>query len=142
MKKFLNAVCFLMIAVTLFTTTAFAAENVDSRASDYFMMTSTYIDRSSTSKLDIWFDVTAVDIMDLLGVRYVELQRSTDKSDWETVKTYDMANYSQMTDENTVAHADCLTYYGSSKYYYRAYVEFYAKVGIGTGVYSRYTATV
>lgn len=139
MKRFLRTVYFLMAAVTLFTTTAFAAE---SRSSNFFMKTSTYITRSSTSKLDIWFDVTAVDQMQVLGVRTIKLQRSTDRTNWTTIKTYEMADYSVMTCANTIQHSDCLTYYGSSNYYYRAYVEFYAKNSSGTGVYDRYTATV
>lgn len=142
MKRFLRAICILMAAVTLFTTVAFAAESGNARASDFFMMTSTYIERYSDGELEIWFDVTAVERMDVLGVRYIELQRSTNKSDWTTVATYDKADYSQMTCTNTVTHADCVSYSGSSAYYYRAYVEFYAKVGYDIGVYSRYTATV
>nr|MBQ8245314.1 hypothetical protein [Oscillospiraceae bacterium] len=139
MKRFIRAVCIFMVFVTMFTTVAFAAE---SRASNFFMATSTYIDRYSNSKLEIWFDVTALGQMEVVGVQLIKLQRSTDKSDWETVKTYKMADYSQMTCSNTSAHADCVTYYGSSTYYYRAYVEFYAKNSSGTGVYSKYTATV
>lgn len=142
MKKFLQTVSILMVAVIMFTTTAFASESANPRASNYFAMTSTYIDRYSDNSLEIWFDVTAVDGMSELGVRYIELQKSTDKSNWTTVKTYDKADYSQMICKNTVAHADCVTYQGSSGYYYRAYVEFYAKNSSGTGVYSRYTATV
>lgn len=142
MKKFLKVVCVLLVGITLFTTTAFATEEMAPRASNYFMVTSTFIERYSDSSLEIWFDVTAVDQMSVLGVRYIELQQSTDRSNWTTVKTYDKANYSQMTCANTVAHADCVTYQGSSSYYYRAYVEFYAKNSSGTGVYSRYTATV
>ena len=139
MKRFLRTVCFLMAAVMLFTTTAFAAE---SRSSNFFMMTSTYIDHSSTSKLEIWFDVTAVGTMDVLGVSTIKLQRSTDKTNWTTVKTFEKADYSVMTCANTVQHSDCVTYYGSSSYYYRAYVEFYAKNSSGIGEYGKYTATV
>lgn len=142
MRRFIRTVCFFMAVVTLLTTVAFAAENENSRASDFFMMTSTYIERYSDDDLEIWFDVTAVRSMDVLGVRYIKLQRSTDKSNWTTVETYDMEDYPQMTCEDTVGHIDCVSYSGSSAYYYRAYVEFYAKVGNNTGVYTRYTATV
>lgn len=142
MKRFLKAVCLMMVAVTLFSTTAFAAESAAPRASDYFMKTSTFIERYSDNSLEIWFDVTALGTMSVLGVRYIELQRSTDRSNWTTIKTYDKADYSEMTCDNTGAHADYVTYQGSSGYYYRAYVEFYAKNSSGTGVYSRYTATV
>ena len=140
MKRLLKSLCFVMALVMLFTTTAFAAE---SRASNYFMMTSTYIDRYDDGELEIWFDVVAVDRMDKLGVREIKLQRSTDGSSWTTIKTYDMDDYSQMICENTAGHADCVTYSGaSSRYYYRAFVEFYAKVGNRTGIYPVYTATV
>lgn len=142
MKNFLKTVCVLMVAVMLFTTTVFAAESVEPRASSYFVMTSTYIDRYSDNSLEIWFDMTATGAMSELGVRYIELQRSTDRTNWTTVKTYDKADYPQMIYNNTVAHADCVTYQGSSGYYYRAYVEFYAKNSTGSGVYHRYTATV
>ena len=140
MKRLIRTVCFLMAAVMLFTTTAFAAE---SRASDYFMMTSTYLERVSSSKIEIWFDVTAVDRMDELGVKEIRLQRSTDKSNWTTVKTYSRNDYDQMIDYNSAAHADCVTYTSaSSNYYYRALVKFYAKKGNGSGMYPVYTATI
>lgn len=140
MKRLIKSVCFFMAAVMLFTTTAFAAE---SRASNFFMMTSTYLERVSSSKIEIWFDVTAVGRMEELGVQKIKLQRSTDRSNWTTIKTYNMDDYSQMICTNTAAHADCVTYSSaSSSYYYRAYVEFYAKNSSGTGVYHVYTATI
>ena len=42
--------------------------------------------------------------------------------------------------ENTSAHADCVSYTMESGFYYRAYVQFYAKKGTGTGYLSYYTA--
>lgn len=139
MKRLVKVLCLCMAAVMLFSTTAFAAE---ARASNYFAMTSTYIDRNG-SELDIWFDVCAVGGMDKLGVREIRLQRSTDRSSWTTIKTYKMADYPQMICANTVAHADYVTYSSaSSTYYYRAYVEFYAKNSSGIGEYAVYTATV
>lgn len=140
MKRLISTVCFLMAAIMLFSTTAFAAE---SRASNYFMMTSTYLERVSGSKIEIWFDVTAVDRMDELGVQKIKLQRSTDKSNWTTIKTYDRDDYDQMICTNTTFHADCVTYTSaSSNYYYRAYVEFYAKKGNGSSMFPDYTATI
>lgn len=140
MKRLIKVLCFCMAAVMLFTTTAFAAE---SRASNFFAMTSTYIDRISGSELDIWFDVTAVGEMDELGVREIRLQRSTDKRNWSTIKTYLMEDYGEMICEDTFAHADYVTYSSaSSSYYYRAYVIFYAKDSRGIGEFADYTATV
>lgn len=140
MKRLIKSLCFVMALVMLFTTTAFAAE---SRASNYFMMTSTYIDWVSDSELEIWFDVVAVGQMDKLGVERIKLQRSTDGSNWTTIKTYKMADYAEMICENTASHSDYVTYSNAhSRYYYRAYVEFYATLGNGIGVYPVYTATV
>lgn len=140
MKRLIKSFCFVMALVMLFATTAFAAE---SRASNYFAMTSTYIDWVSDSELEIWFDVVAVGQMDKLGVERIKLQRSTDGSNWTTIKTYKMADYPEMICENTSGHADYVTYSNAhSRYYYRAYVEFYAKVDNRTGVYPVYTATV
>lgn len=140
MKRLIKSLCLFMAVVMLFTTTAFAAE---SRASNYFMMTSTYLERVSSSEIEIWFDVTAVSRMDQLGVQKIKLQRSTDCSNWTTIKTYNMDDYSQMICANTVAHADCVTYSNAqSRYYYRAYVEFYAKKDNGSAMYASYTATI
>lgn len=139
MKRFLNCVCFLLVAVTLFTTTAFAAEP---RASHYFAASSAYIDKVSNTKYNIWFDVTAVGIMSKIGVKTIKVQRSTDEVNWTTVKTYSMSDYSQMTDTNTAGHSGYVTYSGSANYYYRAYVTFYAKNSSGSATDSYYTNIV
>jgi hypothetical protein len=140
MKRLIKSLCFVMALVMLFSTTAFAAE---SRASNYFMMTSTYIDRVSDSELEIWFDVVAVGQMDKLGVERIKLQRSTDGSSWTTIKTYDMDDYPEMICTNTASHSDYVTFSTANpRYYYRAYVEFYAKRGNGSSMYPDYTATV
>ena len=140
MKRLIKSVCLFMAVVMLFATTAFAAE---SRASNYFAMTSTYLERVSSSEIEIWFDVTAVGRMDQLGVQKIKLQRSTDRSNWTTIKTYNRDDYAQMICTNTAAHADCVTYTSaSSRYYYRAYVEFYAKKDNGSSMFPDYTATI
>lgn len=140
MKKLIKILCFCMAAVMLFSTTAFAAEG---RASNFFAMTSTYLERTSGSSIDIWFDVCGVEIMDEIGVREIRLQRSTDRSNWTTIKTYKMADYPEMICEDTAGHADYLTYSNaSSGYYYRAYVLFYAKNSRGIGEFADYTATI
>ena len=141
MKKFVRAVCLLMALVMLMVTPAFAAEIPQTRASDFFAMTSTYLDQVSSTKMEIWFDVCGVGTMQEIGVKTIKMQRSSDQTNWTTVQTYSRDDYSQMIDTNTTAHADCVTYTGSSGYYYRAYVTFYAKDSSGTGQNSYYTAT-
>lgn len=139
MKRLINCVCLILVMVLLLSTTALAA---DSRASNYFMATSTYIDKVSSTRYDIWFDVTAVKTMSQLGVKTIRVERSTDRVNWTTVKTYSKDDYSQMIDTNSAYHDGYVTYYGSSNYYYRAYVVFYAKNSSGSATYDCYTATV
>ena len=53
------------------------------------------------------------------------------------------ADYEEMICEDTATHADYVTYSSASgSYYYRAYVEFYARNSLGIGEYAVYTATV
>ena len=47
-----------------------------------------------------------------------------------------------MIDDNTAFHAATLTCTKTSGYYYRAYVEFYAKNSTGTGELNYYTAKI
>lgn len=119
----------------------FATAVDDPRASSYFVATSANL-RNTSSGLEIWFDVTAVGAMDQLGARTVVLQRSTDGSSWSPVKTYTMSSYPQMIRENFVAHSCCLTYAATPGYYYRAYVNFYAKKGTGTGELIQYSSSL
>lgn len=139
MKRFIKIVCLLLTVVIALPVTAFATEE---RASNFFAITSTYLEKVSGTTFEVWFDVTAVDTMDELGVKTIKIQRSSDKTNWSTMKTYSKDNYSQMIDANAVSHADCVTYTGSVGYYYRAYVVFYAKDGSNIGEYSMYTSTI
>ena len=70
MKRFIQAVCLLVIMATVAAVPAYAAEAESTRGSSYFMSTSTYIDQDGKS-LDLWFDVSAVRQMDELGADYI-----------------------------------------------------------------------
>lgn len=138
MKRFTQIICLLLAAATFLAIPVFA----ESRASNYFMKYSTYLYKISDTQFEIWFDVTAVGGMEELGVKTIELEWSTDKSNWSPVKTYSKEDYSQMIKKNTSRHADCVPYTYDSGYYYRAYVTFYAKNSSGRAEYSDYTATL
>lgn len=140
MKRYIRNVCLLLVVVMVLTIPAMAAG--EQRASNFFMVTSTYLEKVSGTTFEVWFDVTAVSQMDELGVRTIKIQRSSDGTNWTTMKTYSKANYSQMIDENAYSHADYVTYTGSLGYYYRAYVVFYAKNDSGIGEYIMYTSTI
>lgn len=141
MKKFTQYLCVLIALLTLFTTTAFAAEYKGSRASSYFVATSAKL-KNTSSGLEITFDVTGTATMDQIGARSVVIQKSTDGSSWSTVKTYTKDAYPEMLASNTGAHTGSFTYVAAKGYYYKAYVVFYAKKGTGTGEYTHYSSTV
>lgn len=140
MKRFTQCVCILMVAVMLMATPVFAAESVEQRASNFFGSYSVYLWKTSNTQFQVWFEVTAVSGMDKLGASTIKVQRSTDKSNWTTVATYEMEDYSNMIKSNTGYHDDYVTYTYTTGYYYRAYVELYAKNSSGTAVYDTYTS--
>ena len=142
MKRFINCICILLVCVMMFTTTAFAAETAESRASNFFTASSVYFWNTSGRNYQIWFDVTAVGTMTELGASEIQVQRSTDERNWTTVRTYYKENYSQMTDTNTGHHADCVSYTATSGYYYRAVVTLYARNSSGSGYMQEVTATL
>ena len=142
MKRFLRLICLLLVCTTICSITANAAENI-ARGSDYFMSRSCYLWKTSSTQFQVWFDVTAMGIMDELGASTVKVQRSADGENWEDMQTYRKANYSNMICENTGMHASYVTYSGAQPgYYYRAYVCFYAKNAEGIAQYNSYTSSI
>lgn len=143
MKHFNRCICLLLVCVMMFSTTAFAAETAEPRASDFFAASSVYFWNTSGNNYQIWFDVTAKGTMAELGTSKIQVQRSTDRANWTTVRTYNKADYPQMIDTNTTRHADCVSYTATSGYYYRAIVYLYAKNSSGgTGTMQTVTATL
>ena len=141
MKQFTKCICILLVCVMMFTTTAFAAEPVEPRGSNFFMASSVYFWNTSGLNYQIWFDVTAVGTMTELGASEIVVQRSTDERNWTTVRTYYKENYSQMTKTNTVHHDDCVSFTATAGYAYRAIVMLYARNSSGSG-YMQETTTV
>lgn len=142
MKRFIRCVCLVLVVACLTTNLAFAAENVEPRASNFFWCSSVYLYQRSDRTFEVWFDVSAVHTMDELGASVIKVQRSADGENWTTMKTYTKESYSQMIRSNTQYHADCVTYTGTEGYYYRAYIELYAKDSSGTGYMDRYTSSL
>ena len=142
MKRFIQFVSLILVLSMCLVTPAFAAEEVSPWASSYFMSRSAYLTVVSGTTFDVWFEVTAVRGMDEIGTSVIKVQRSTDKSDWDTVKTFTKESYANMIDYNTADHSDSVRYVGTSGYYYRAYVEFYAKDDTGTAYHTYYTSSI
>ena len=142
MKKFTQCICVLLVCVTMLSTTAFAAETAESRASDFFTASSVYFWNTSGRNYEIWFDVTAVGTMAELGTSKIQVQRSTDEVNWTTVRTYYKEDYPQMIDYGVARHVDCVSYTATSGYSYRAIVTLYAKNSSGGTGTMRETTTV
>ena len=141
MKRFTRCICLLLVCVMMFSTTAFAAETTDSRASNYFAASSVYFWNTSGRNYEIWFDVTAKGTMAELGTSKIQVQRSTDESNWTTVRTYYKEDYPQMIKTNTGHHDDCVPFTATTGYSYRAIVTLYAKNSSGgTGTMRETTA--
>ena len=140
MKRLTQLICMLLVFVTVFSTVALAAEIPAPRASNFFGASSVYFWHVSGDNYQIWFDVTALSTMQKLGASKIKVQRSTDKVNWTTVQTYNMADYSQMTTSNAVTYINCVPFTATSGYYYRAVVTLYAKNSSGTGEMDEDTA--
>lgn len=142
MKRFSQIVCIILAFVMVMSTTAFAAEMPEPRASNYFTASSVYFWRSSGNNYQIWFDVTSVSTMQKLGASRIEVERSTDLVNWDPVGSYDMANYSRMTGSNTSNYANYVPFTATTGYAYRAIVTLYAKNSSGYGEMDEYTAVL
>ena len=140
MKQFTKCICILLVCVMMFTTTAFAAETVEPRGSNFFVGSSVYFWNTSGRNYEIWFDVTAKGTMTELGASEIVVQRSTDEQNWTTVRTYYMEDYSQMTDTGVARHVDCVPFTATNGYSYRAIVYLYARNSSGSGTMRATTA--
>lgn len=139
MKRIIRCVCLTLVLSMLLAVPAFA---VDSRASNYFLSSSVYLHKTSSTTFEAWFEVDAVRRMDELGASLIKIQRSSDGVNWTTMKTVTKESNSDLICANTGSHANCVAYTGTSGYYYRAYIELYAKDGTGTGFWCQYTSSM
>lgn len=138
MKHFAKVVC-LVLVFAMCLAIPVGAEQIAPYASNYFMSFSAYLGAETSTSFEVWFSVTALRKMDKLGVEYIDIERSSDGSNWTIVKTYDSSDYPSLMATNTSSHSGHVTYYNKqSGYQYRAYVHFYAKEGVNSGVLGAY----
>ena len=142
MKRFVRCLCLCLAAAMLLAVPVGAAGYDNARGSNFFAASSVYLEPIEGRAFQVWFDVTAVSMMDKLGARTIIIQRSTDNVNWENISTYSMNTYTNMICENTAWHISHITFYGSAGYYYRAYVELYAQDGNNTATSVKYTTSV
>lgn len=138
MKRYIKLLC-LVLAFTMCLAIPAGAEEIAPYASNYFMSYNAYLSGETSTSFEVWFSVTALRKMDKIGVDYINIQRSSDGNNWTTVKTYDSDDYSNLMDTNSSSHAGHVTYTNKqSGYQYRAFVKFYAKEGVNSGVLGAY----
>lgn len=144
MKRFIRIVCLVLTMALTLSVPVFAAEAPEAEmySSAYFTMFDYYLWEVSDTQVQVWFEVTSPRGMDQLGTSLIKVQRSTDRTNWETMQTYTPEDYPQMLCANTSAHSDCVDYTYTSGYYYRAFITFYATRNGGIGKYSVYTAVM
>lgn len=147
MKRFVQFISLFLILTICLTIPVSATEAVSPWASSYFMSRSAYLWKTSNSAFQVWFDVGAIAGMSELGASIIKIQRSSDNSNWTTMKTYTKEDTPSLIGYNTSNHASHVptssSYSGTPGYYYRAYVQFYAKnTSGGCGYYDYYTTSI
>lgn len=140
MKKLGRFICFVLVCSLLLAVPA-QTVSAETRASTFFSSYGTDLEKTSSISFRIWFDVVAnVATMDVLGVSEIIVYSSPDQQTWTKMKTYKMADYPQMVEQNSSSHEGYVTYnYTTPGYYYTAYITFYAKDSRGIG--ERYVYT-
>ena len=141
MKRFRFCVC-LVLVVALVLPTVVCAQEAGTWASSYFSYIQAFLSKKTKYTFEIWFDVTATRGMDVVGVSEIKLQRSSNNSDWYTIKTYEPDRYTQMLEEDTAFCANCVSYTGMEGYYYRARVVFYAEKDGSSSELTHYTSSL
>lgn len=142
MKRFARSGCIILVLIMVLAIPVFATENVETRASSFFGGSSVYLCNVSGTTFEAWFDVTGTGGMDEIGANFIKIQRSIDGENWTTIKTFYKEDYPNLVNTNTVVHAAGVSHTGTRGYYYRAYIQLYAKNSSGSGVRNRYTSAI
>ena len=142
MKRLFRLACILLSVVLVLSAPAAAMENAENRASNFFGSSDVFISMRTSTQFRVWFEVSALGIMDKVGASEIKVQKSSDGENWTTMKTYNMDDYTNMICENTGSHTSYVTYTGQTGYYYRAKITLYAENSSGVGEWIRYTSSV
>lgn len=141
MKRFINIVCVLMALVCFLSVPVFADEG-STYSSVFFAAYDSFLRNPSGTIIRIWFDVMGNGTMDEIGASTIVVEQSSDGVQWTAVKTFLKEDYPRMIATDTAFGYNYVVYSGYSGYYYRAYVEFYAKNSRGTGYISDYSEVI
>lgn len=142
MKRFIRCACLLLAMTMIVAIPAFAAETAEPRGSRYFVNSSVFLCNVSGKTFEAWFEVTGTGTMDTIGVSFIKIQRSSDGTNWTTVKTYAKENYPSLLNYNSASHTAGVSYTATGGYYYRAYIQLYAKKGVNSAIMDEYTSRI
>lgn len=142
MKRSLRFIAILIAIVLVVGCIPNKAQAAELRSSAYFARAGVFIFKASTDTYEAWFDVIANYSMDKIGSSYIAIQQSPDNTNWTTIQRCYPEDYPQMLCESTARHTAGVPFDVTSGYYYRAYVEIYAKYGNGSAYDWLYTESV
>lgn len=136
-KKVLCTFALILIAATLFSTFAFAAEP---RASAYIANRSASITAQGGGTIKITFTITATGTMTMLGAQTIDLY---DSDGYVTTFRYTNPTYAHMMGYSDYYYGNSITYDGTSGETYYAVVSFYAGNSSGSDakLYTTYSVT-
>jgi len=144
MKKFMRAVCFVLVCSLVLAVPARAEGAAEPRGSIFFCSYGTALEKSTSSSFKIWFDVDAnAAMMDELGVSEIIIYRSPDMEHWTEMRVLYKEYFPVMTTTDAYFYTNYVTYAGATPgYYYTAYVTFYARDYRGIGERYVYTEII
>jgi hypothetical protein len=119
----------LLLAVSVAApcyASAAAMEPALPMASYYIDAYNSYVCAMGGGRVEVWFYIDGVNIMDELGALSIQLYESNDQVNWTWVDTFLHEDYPDMLLENDYTHAAGVSYQGVAGRYYKAYVGLWA----------------
>lgn len=117
-------------------------EVAEPQASSYISSYTAYIDAVGSGKIQIWFDVGGVGVMDKIGATTIVLKESTNGTTFTEVKTFKYSSYPSMLATNKASYTWYVPYSGVSGRYYKAVVTIYAEKNGGCDSRLKTTSSV
>lgn len=140
MDKVIKCISLVLVMALFMAMPVSANEEVSPIASAFIESYSVSLEQCADSAFRIWFEVSSVyGLADDIGADEIEVQRSSDGRNWETIKTCLPNRYANMLGHNTSFHASNVIHAGTQGYYYRAKVTVVVADSRGEGYVTAYT---
>ena len=143
MEKIMKSISLILVMALLLAMPVSANGGVSPLSSAFIESYSVSLEQCADSAFKIWFEVSTVyGLADDVGADEIEIQRSSDGQNWETIKTCTPSRYASMLGHDTAAYANYVIHAGTQGYYYRAYVTIVVADSRGAGYATAYTETL